>query len=413
MKSLLKIVVITAVSLICSGYSTANTQANSPANTHAQPEFGEALVKVETYPIGKAPMPRFAVDASWPNLPDTWQIGQTSGLSVDRHDHIWILQRPNSLGRLDIGLAQEPPTALCCKPAPHVIRFNPEGDVVTAWGGASYAPSIKGVSQWPVNVHGLYVDDSDTLWLAGNGKDDHVVVNFDFEGNYLKSIGKRGDTRGNMDKTTLGNPADIFYDIARGEALIADGYINARVASFDTKKGHATTIFGAYGKAPLGPTREGDFDQSQASQPQSQGIDLENPLFGNIIHCINQSTDGLIYVCDRRNNRVQIFKREDNGAINFVHNLVVAGKTGGVGSATDVAFSPDETYLYVADMMNGRIWIYERRSLSLLGSIGRNGRYPGQFTWLHSVDTDSKGNLYTTEVNTGRRVQKFVLLGVH
>jgi DNA-binding beta-propeller fold protein YncE len=130
------------------------------------------------------------------------------------------------------------------------------------------------------------------------------------------------------------------------------------------------------------------------------------------VHCVNQSSDGLIYVCDRRNNRVQIFKREKSGDISFEHNLVVAAPTGGVGSATDVAFSPDETYLYVADMMNGRIWIYERESLTLLGSIGRNGRYPGQFTWLHSIDTDSDGNLYTTEVNTGRRVQKLIFEGV-
>lgn len=371
-----------------------------------------ALVNVATYPVSDKPMPRFKVDASWPTLPETWMLGQVSGLSVDQYDYVWILQRPNSLGRTDTGLAASPPTAVCCEPAPHVIRFSPKGKVDKAWGGPSNAPTVNGVNQWPVNVHGLYVDANDTVWVAGNGKDDHVVVNINFDGEFIKAIGERGATKGNMDKSTLGNPADMYLDATRNEVVVADGYINARIAAFDVKKQQATYILGAYGKPPTGPTREGDFDQSQATQAQAQGVDVDNPVFGDIVHCINQDSEGYIYVCDRRNNRVQIFKREENGNITFQRNFAVAPTTGGLGSATDVAFSPDETYLYIADMMNGRIWIYHRASLTLLGSIGKNGRYPGEFIWLHSIDTDSEGNLYTTEVNTGRRLQKFVLQGV-
>jgi hypothetical protein len=401
--------VLSIVGLLClfSDVAFADHHKKTVAETKA------ALVDIETYPAGEQPMPRFAVDASWPTLPDSWLLGQVPGLSVDKYDHVWILQRPNSLGRMDVGLAASPSIALCCEPAPHVIRFTPQGTVDKAWGGESHAPTVDGVNQWPINVHGLYVDQNDTVWLAGNGKDDHVVLNLDFEGKLLNLLGKRGDTRGNMDQTTFGNPADIFHDTTHDEVVISDGYINARVASFSTKEKRAKHIVGAYGKPPTGPTREGAFDQSQAAQPQSQGVDINNPLFGNIIHCINQDSEGFIYACDRRNNRVQIFKRETSGEISFVKNLPVAAETGGVGSATDVALSPDETYLYVADMMNGRIWIYRRETLALLGSIGRNGRYPGQFTWLHSIDTDSHGNLYTTEVNTGRRVQKLVFQGVH
>ena len=372
----------------------------------------QSFVSIATYPESEGAMPRFAVDASWPTLPDTWLLGQVSGLSVDKNDNIWILQRPNSLGRMDTGLTSTPPSALCCEAAPHVIRFNKKGKVDKAWGGPKHAPTIDGVNQWPVLVHGLFVDENNTVWLAGNGKGDHVILNFDVDGKYISAIGKRGETNGNMDPELLGNPADIYHDIEHGEIVISDGYINARLASFNTENKKATHILGAYGAQPNSPTRKGDFDQSQAAQPMAQGINVENPLFGNIIHCINQDSQGYIYVCDRRNNRVQIFKRNKAGDVVFDKNLVVAAETGGVGSATDIAFSPDEIYLYVADMMNGRIWIYERESLKLLGSIGRNGRYPGQFTWLHSIDTDSKGNLYTTEVNTGRRVQKLVFLGV-
>jgi hypothetical protein len=386
----------------------AYANANSPKTVNSN----IAPVPVATYLHSEKPVPRFSVDASWPTLPDTWILGQVSGLSVDKHDNIWILQRPNSLSKFDTGLTATPPTAVCCEAAPHVIRFSPDGKVATAWGGPEHAPVVEGVNQWPVNVHGLFVDDSDTVWIAGNGKDDHVVLNFDFEGKYLNALGTRGNTNGNFDNTTLGNPSDIFHDESRGEVVISDGYINARVASFNTETKRATHLWGAYAEEPKGPTREGDFDQSQAAQPQAQGVDGDNPLFGNIIHCVNQASDGLIYVCDRRNNRVQIFKRQTDGKVTFVSNLVVAGDTGGTGSATDIAFSPDEVYLYVADMMNGRIWIYERSSLTLLASMGRNGRYPGQFTWLHSIDTDSHGNIYTTEVNTGRRVQKLVFEGI-
>ncbi|MHC6647303.1 beta-propeller fold lactonase family protein [Alteromonas sp. HB246098] len=409
---------LTAASFF-SSLTLANTpQAISPSvgvetvNRTTSSDNTTPLVPMATFPIDNKPLPRFSVDASWPSLPETWMLGQVSGLSIDKYDHVWILQRPNSLGKTDTGLAATPSTAVCCEPAPHVIRFTPNGEVDKAWGGESNAPTIDGVNQWPVNVHGLFVDENDTVWLAGNGKDDHVSVGFTFDGEFVKGIGRRGQTNGNMDLVTLGNPADMFMDSDHNELVIADGYINARIASFDVEKERATHVLGAYGEKPLGPTREGDFDQSQATQPQKQGIDPENPLFGNIVHCINQDRDGFIYVCDRRNNRLQIFKREKSGDIRFVKNFAVRPETGGLGTATDVAFSPDGKYLYVADMMNGRIWIYDRKSHEKLGSIGKNGRYPGQFIWLHSIDTDSEGNLYTTEVNTGRRVQKLAFQGV-
>lgn len=356
------------------------------------------------------PLPEFKVDASWPSLPETWIIGQVPGLTVDKHDNVWVLHRPNSLSALDLGSAQTPPTGLCCEAAPHVLQFSPAGKLLRAWGGNALAPEENGVNQWPDNVHGLFVDDRDTVWLGGNGKGDHVVLNFSADGEFIRAIGKRLETSGNQDPTRLGNPADIVALPDSNRILIADGYINKRVVSYQYSNSAPQQLWGAWGKAPLGGTREGDFSVSQASADNA-GRATNAEHFGDIVHCVEHASNGLIYVCDRRNNRLQVFKDDGKGNIAFVRNLAIAGDTGGLGTATDVAFSPDNRYLYVADMMNGRIWILWHADYTVLGSIGRPGRYAGEFTWLHSVATDSQGNLYTSEVSTGRRVQKFVFSG--
>ena len=140
----------------------------------------ETLVALENYPEPGAsrPLPEFKVDASWPDLPDTWIIGQVPGLAVDKADNLWLLHRPNSLSALDLALEQTPPTGVCCEAAPHVVQISPAGQVKNSWGGESIAPEVDGVNQWPQTVHGLFVDDHNTVWLGGNGKGDHVVLNF-------------------------------------------------------------------------------------------------------------------------------------------------------------------------------------------------------------------------------------------
>jgi len=370
-----------------------------------------ALVDVHVQQFTDRPIPRFQVDAAWPVVPDDLILGQVSGLSVDKDDNVWILQRPNSLGFSDTGLAQNPPIAVCCRPAPHVIRFSPDGAYLDGWGGPAYAPEIDGVNQWPATVHGLFVDQNRSVWIAGNGDGDHVVLNFTAEGEFLRSLGRRNATGGNFDRNTLGGPADIAYDPQSGEALVADGYINKRIIGFD-EKGEFTRFWGAYASSPDDETREGAFDQSQASSNVDGGADPESDTFGDIVHCVARGPDGYIYVCDRRNNRLQVFATNDEGQTEFVRDIVIAPTTGGTRTASDVAWSPDGQFMYVADMMNGQVWILDASSYEELGALGRNGRYPGQFIWLHSVDVDSKGNVYTSEVSTGRRVQKFVFQGV-
>jgi len=375
------------------------------------PTASQTLVDVKTQQFTDRALPRFRVDAAWPSLPDGEMFGQVPGLAVDGDDNIWILHRPNSLGFSDTGLAQDPPIAVCCRPAPHVLQFSSAGEQLKAWGGAEHAPTIDGVNQWPATVHGLYVASDGGLWIGGNGDGDHVVLNFTPDGKFLRALGRREATGGNFDQNTLGGPADIAESPRAGEILVADGYINKRIIGFDTE-GAFTRLWGAYGVSPDDATREGAFDQSQASSNADGGADPEAAAFGDIVHCVVQGPDKRIYVCDRRNNRIQVFNAEGEGRAEFYRNIVIAPSTGGTRTASDIAWSPDGTFMYVADMMNGQVWILDAQSYEVLGAFGRNGRYPGQFIWLHSVVVDSAGNLYTSEVGTGRRVQKFVFEGI-
>lgn len=353
------------------------------------------------------PVPLFAVDAAWPTLPDNWILGQVPGLSVDASDNVWIAQRPASVPRLSLGLENR--SAICCERAPEVIKFSPDGKMLAAWGGESLAPDIEGVNQWPDNIHGIYADDSDgSVWIAGNGSGDHIVLNFTADGKFVRSFGRRNATAGNSSHVTLGNPADISRN--GDDILVADGYVNSRIVRLNNADLSMQQIIGAWGENPGSDSREGDFDSSMATA-NSENTATDAPHFGDIVHCVETASDGRVYVCDRRNNRLQIFHKGEDGNLVFERNLVVAGNTGGLGTVSDVAFSPDNKYLYVADMMNGVIWILWHDTYEVMGSIGRNGRYAGEFTWLHSVESDSEGNLYTTEVSTGQRVQKFVLTG--
>lgn len=385
------------------------------------PATADTLVPVDSEHLNEdVPMPMFAVDAAWPMLPENMILGQAPGLSVDRDDNVWVLNRPNSLDFSDTG-ADSGMSVACCNAPPHVLQFDQDGNLLRSWGGADLAPGEStmegegrdavevGDEQWPANVHGLYVDNDLNVWIGGNGGGDHVVLNFTTDGQFIRQIGTRQQTEGNLSQQHLGNPADIHYD--GDSVLVADGYINKRIIEFGADDLGFEHLWGAYGTDPDGGTREGEFDQSQASSTGDGGANPESTSFGDIVHCVTRGPDDTIYVCDRRNNRVQVFRETADG-VEFLEDVVIAPETGGTRTASDVAFSPDGTYVYIADMMNGRVWVLLRENHEIVGWFGRNGRYPGQFIWLHSVDVDSMGNVYTTEVSTGRRVQRFVMTGM-
>ncbi len=331
----------------------------------------------------EAVAPKFQVDPFWPKpLPNRWLLGQVAGVAVDGKDHVWIVQRPRTLTEDERGATLTPPRNECCVPAPAVMEFDPEGNLMQAWGGpgAGY--------EWPESEHGIFVDHSDHVWLAGNGPKDHQVLKFRRNGTFVLQIGTAGVTGGDADTAHLGRPADARVDPASNELYVADGYKNHRVIVFDATSGAYKRHWGANGRPP-----------------GAAGV----KSFGNPTHCVRVAKDGLVYVCDRANNRIQVFKKD--GA--FVREISVATETRGNGSVWDLDFSPDraQTYLYTADGENNHVWLLARDSGKVLARLGRSGRYAGQFHWVHNMAVDSKGNVYTTEVDNAKRVQKFIYRG--
>jgi hypothetical protein len=339
--------------------------------------------------------PVFEVDPLWPKpLPNNWVLGSTIGVGVDSRDHVFIIHRqatvePGNEG----GAAANPPLSTCCVPAPPVLEFDPEGNLVNAWGGpgAGY--------DWPSSNHGITLDHKDNVWIGGNGGGDSHILKFTRDGRFLMQVGKANQPVNSLSREHFGRVAKIAFDPAANEAYIADGYGNKRVAVIDMETGTIRRFWGAYGNVPS-DSNYGPYNPDAPLIPQ----------FRNPVHCAEPSHDGLIYVCDRPNNRIQVFRRDGS----FVKEQQIAPRTLGDGSVWDIAFSrdPQQKYLYLADGKNERIYVIERQSLRVLTMFGDGGRQPGQFYAVHSIATDSKGNIYTTETYEGKRLQKFVYKGM-
>lgn len=340
-------------------------------------------------------VPLFEVDPFWPQpLPNHWVLGSAVGVGVDSRDHVFVVHRQASLDeRTEIGAASDPPTGECCLPAPAILEFDPEGNLVNSWGGPGEG------YDWPSSNHGITVDPMDNVWIGGNGQGDSHMLKFSRSGEFLQQIGVPGQDPNSLSTEHFGRVAKVSFDAEMNEAYVADGYGNKRVAVLDISTGELKRFWGAYGNEPddanLGPY---DPDAPPAQQ------------FRTPVHCAEPSNDGLIYVCDRPNDRIQVFQRDGT----FVNEVFIAPQTRGDGSTWDIAFSrdPEQRFMYVADGKNMRVYIVLRESLEVLTSFGDGGRQPGQFFAVHSIATDSQGNIYTTETYEGKRVQKFVYMGM-
>lgn len=358
--------------------------------------YGQHVLRADSAQTVEAP--RFEVDPYWPKpLPNEMILGSAIGVAVDSRDHVFIIHRGDSTlnARTERGADATPPLAVCCRGAPPVLEFDPDGNLVRTWGGPGEG------YDWPVSNHGISVDNKDNIWIGGNGGPDSHILKFSHDGKFLQQFGIPGMGRSpnSRDSTRFGRVAKIAFDFGANEAYLADGYGNKRVAVIDMTTGRMKRFWGAYGNVPS-DSNYGRYDPDAPLIPQ----------FRNPVHCADPSNDGLVYVCDRVNNRLQVFRKDGS----FVTESRVFPRTLGDGSVWDIAFSrdPEQRYLYMADGRNERIYVLDRKSLEILTTFGGGGRQPGQFFAVHSIATDSKGNIYTTETYEGKRVQKFVFKGV-
>jgi DNA-binding beta-propeller fold protein YncE len=366
-------------------------------------QAGHALMAVAQT---QALAPAYQVDPTWPRpLPNRWLVGSVVGVAVDSRDHVWVVHRPGTL--------QPNETRSIWRAAPPVLEFDADGNLVSSWGGpgAGY--------EWPDLEHGIYVDTDDNVWLGGGGEKDAQVLKFTRQGKFVLQIGRKGRGTGSNDTQNLGGAANVTIDRAANELYVADGYVNHRVIVFDATTGAYKRHWGAYGKRPDDEyfTRAGERLPSPFSgvvqhenAPSNYDPDGPPPPQFRIVHVVRIANDGLVYVCDRTNDRIQVFRKDGT----FVKEGFVAKRTLGSGSVWDIGFStdPEQKYLLVPDGTNQQIWVLLRETLEVVSAFGGAGRWAGQFYGAHNLAVDSKGNLFITETYEGKRVQKFVYKGL-
>jgi hypothetical protein len=364
---------------------------------------GQARLEAIVAQQGQVVAPIFEVDPFWPKpLPNGWIMGTVIGVGVDSRDHVFLVHRGNISAR-EAGAQLDPPVSECCTAAPPLLEFDPEGNLVNAWGGDEEgAPYV-----WPSSNHGIGIDLQDNIWIGGNGAGDSHVLVFTRNGEYVRTFGAPNQGIDSHAMDHFGRVAKVAFDFPNNEAYFADGYGNRRVAVVNMDSGEIVRYWGAYGNSPI----DGYEYTDNRAVGQNWSAD-QNPQqqFRTPVHCAEPSHDGLIYVCDRPNNRIQVFNRDGD----FVREQFYAPETLGDGAVWEIAFSrdPDQTYMYVADGKNSRIRIIERATLQEISTLGSGGRYPGQFQAVHSIATDSQGNIFITETYEGRRIQKFTYRGI-
>jgi hypothetical protein len=337
--------------------------------------------------------PEFVADPSWPMLPGDWVLGEVTSVSVDRNDNIWVLHVPQSI-----------PEAERANAAPPVLRFDASGQLLASWGGPGDG------TEWIGREHGIFVDANDFVWIGGRagwpraaepGNSDDMIMKFTMSGELIMQIGMRGQSTGNLDTQNVHQATDVFVDTEANEVYVADGYGNNRVIVFDSETGDFKRMWGAFGNPP-----PKSFEPN-VPVPQPQSTPEGPPDFG-LPHAIKVSRDGIVYVADRINNRIQMFTRDGD----FLRQVRVTNSSEEVSVPAGFAFSPDENqqFLYVVDSGPMQIVIFDRQTMTQVGVIGQRGDGAGEFDIVHHMAVDSAGNLYTAEIVNNRRAQKLELV---
>ena len=342
--------------------------------------------------------PRFKFDAEWPKvpLPNKWQMGGVTGLTVDKDDNVWVLNRPDDLDETENYATLNPPTAECCVKPPTVIAFDRQGNVIASFT----APQ----------GHGMEVDGAGNVWIG-----QETVRKYSRDGKLLGEIARVPDRVPGGQAVTpaavaafrvkypadtkqiVGGLEELRADDAAREIYAIDNYLNGRVMVYDMDTLQFKRGWGAYGK-PLADISTAPAPRFDPSGPPAKDF------VGHVT--LNISNDGLVYAADRQGNRIQVYTKDGK----YQKEFTLATWTRDRGSAGGVAFSADrqQRYLYISDIQNNTIWILNREDGKSVGRVGSAGNNGGQFHGLHLIATDSRGNIYTGEVQAGERVQRFV-----
>jgi hypothetical protein len=330
-------------------------------------------------------LPMFEVDPSWPKVPTKWKLGDVSSIAIDAQGNSWVLHRPRTLKPDQAAMA-----------APPILVFDPAGNFIKAWGGAGAG------YEWVEREHGIHIDYKGFVWLGGNNCPglklpglkpvaDDQLLKFTPDGKLLVQIGGSNQSKGNADTKSVHRAADVWVHPQTNEAFVADGYGNHRVVVFDADSGAFKRMWGAFANVPV------DDDHCE-DVPKPNFVDAAGPQNFSIVHAIRVANDGMVYVADRENRRVQMFTNDGK----FVKQLVKTGTP----FARNLALSPEpeQQFLYVGD--GKEISIVNRKTLEIAGSI----QGPGMLGGGHQIATDAKGNIYVAA--TGNGMQKLAFKGM-
>lgn len=336
--------------------------------------------------------PVWQVDTSWPKLPAKYVIGDVGGVSVDRHGHIWVVHRPGGLRPVDVQAGLNPPGAKCCEAAPPVLEFDADGKLLRAWGGPAEVPD------WFESEHSVFVDAEDNVWLLGAGGKDGQVLKFSMDGKLKLRIGRKGNFVAPDDPTMLGMPTDMYVDTKRRELFVSDGYRNHRVIVFDADTGAFKRQWTVYGRK-VDPQWA-----SPANEVGSAGPHGKHDIF-TTVHCVTM-IGGELFVCDRSNERIQVFKPDGTYLREFFFNSGLAAGPGSTWDAAPVPGRPDR--ILVLDGINSEIGLLDNRDGKVIASYLSKGHFAGQMHWPHQMAVDAEGRIYVAEVGGSQRIQRFV-----
>jgi hypothetical protein len=361
--------------------------------------------------------PVYRVDPFWPKrLPNKWSMQEIVDIHVDKDDHIWVLNRPDDARPDEVGAMTNPPRTECCVLGPEVLEFDVDGELLRAWGTKDFVPG------WPKRLQTIGVDRDLNVYLSGTTPGDSIIK-FTKDGKFLWDFGHRGpvvpasQVKQHNQQTAIFPPGIGAFDFDEDarEIYIADGFLNKRVLVYDMDTGAFKRGWGGHGTPLSG------IDNDPTPPYDVSGPPPDQKQFAPIVHCVHPSRDGFVYVCERGSDRIQVFTKQGQFVKQFwVHPSTQARgpHCGGpfsmtdppCGTVSDLALDSQQKYIFVSDTTNNLLWILNREDGKTVGSFGGNGRYAGQLHWVDPIAVDSKGNVYTGEVEDGKRIQKFVPL---